>query len=103
MILGMGERGLTPRQRKFAELLASGSSKVDSFRAAYPSDKRSRATEWQGGKRVARLPQVRAGVERCGPDKRGFHNVVAAVLNCLIQFHSNSVVNRAKSSLETPI
>ena len=64
MILDMGGRGLTSRQRKFAELLASGSSKVDSFRAAYPSDKRSRATEWQGGKRVARLPQVRAEVER---------------------------------------
>lgn len=76
MILGMGERGLTPRQRKFAELLASGSSKVDSFRAAYPSDKRSRATEWQGGKRVARLPQVRAEVERLSL-QRSPHSVAA--------------------------
>jgi hypothetical protein len=64
MILGMGERGLTPRQRRFAELLASGSSKVDSFRAAYPSDKPSKNTEWQSSKRVSRLPQVRAEVER---------------------------------------
>jgi hypothetical protein len=60
----MGGRSLTRQQRLFAELLVSGCSKVEAFRRAYPSDRRSRTTEWQGGKRVAGLQQVRDEVQR---------------------------------------
>lgn len=64
MILGMGTRGLTHKQRKFAELLASGCTKVDAFRQAYPSDRRGQATAYEGSKRVARHPAVAAEVQR---------------------------------------
>jgi hypothetical protein len=64
MILGMGTRGLTSKQRRFAELLAGGSTKAGAFREAYPSDRRGKGTEWEGAKRVARLPQVAAEVQR---------------------------------------
>jgi hypothetical protein len=37
---------------------------VEAFRRAYPSDRRSRTTEWQGGKRVAGLQQVKDEVQR---------------------------------------
>jgi hypothetical protein len=60
----MGARGLTSKQRRFAELLAAGSTKVDAFRQAYPSDRRGKGTEWEGANRVARLPQVAAEVQR---------------------------------------
>jgi hypothetical protein len=60
----MGERDMTFKQRRFAELLASGCSKVEAFRRAYPSDQRGKGTEWEGAKRVARLPKVAAEVER---------------------------------------
>jgi len=64
IIRGMGGRSLTHQQRLFAELLASGCTKVEAFRRAYPSNQRSKTTEWQGGKRVAGLPQVQDEVKR---------------------------------------
>jgi hypothetical protein len=60
----MGARGLTAKQQRFAELLASGSTKVDAFRQAYPSDRRGKGTAWEGSKRVARHPAVAAEVQR---------------------------------------
>jgi hypothetical protein len=55
---------LTAKQQRFAELLASGSTKVGAFRQAYPSEGRSKGTEWEGAKRVARHPAVAAEVQR---------------------------------------
>jgi hypothetical protein len=60
----MSERGLTFKQRRFAELVASGSTKVEAFRRAYPSDRRGKGTEREGAKRIARMPKVQAEVER---------------------------------------
>ena len=60
----MGARSLTSKQQRFAELLAGGSTKVDAFRQAYPSDRRGKATAWEGAKRVARHPAVAAEVQR---------------------------------------
>jgi hypothetical protein len=60
----MGARGLTAKQQRFAELLASGTTKVDAFRQAYPSDRRGKGTAWEGAKRVARHPAVAAEVQR---------------------------------------
>jgi hypothetical protein len=60
----MGERGLTFKQRKFAELLAGGSTRVAAFREAFPSAGRSKGTEYEGAKRVGRLPKVAAEVQR---------------------------------------
>jgi hypothetical protein len=60
----MSERGLTFKQTRFAELVASGCSKVEAFRQAYPSDRRGRGTASEGAKRVARLPKVQAEVQR---------------------------------------
>jgi hypothetical protein len=60
----MGARSLTSKQRRFAELLASGCTKVDAFRQAYPSGQRTKGTEWEGAKRVARHPAVAAEVQR---------------------------------------
>src|SRR6516225_6541953 len=64
MILCMGERGLTFKQRQFAALVASGSTKVDAFRRAYPGGPRSRGTEWEAAKRVSRAPKVKAEICR---------------------------------------
>jgi hypothetical protein len=72
----MGSRGLTAKQRRFAELLASGSTKVDAFRRAYPSDRRGKATAWEGSKRVARHPAVAAEVQRLAL-LRSPHDMVA--------------------------
>ena len=60
----MGARALTAKQQRFAELLASGSTKVGAFRQAYPSERRGKGTEWEGAKRVARHPAVAAEVQR---------------------------------------
>lgn len=60
----MGVRALTPKRRKFAELVAGGSSRVEAFRQAFPSDCRGRGTERTGSKRVARQPAVIAEIER---------------------------------------
>jgi hypothetical protein len=61
----MGERGLTRKQQHFAVLVAGGSSKAAAFRTAYPSAAgRATSTEWQGGKKIARLPKVAAEVRR---------------------------------------
>jgi hypothetical protein len=60
----MGARSLTSKQRRFAELLAGGCTKVHAFRQAYPSDRRGKGTEWEGAKRVARHPAVVAEVQR---------------------------------------
>ena len=60
----MGVKGLTFKQQRFAELVASGHTKAESFRVAYPSTQRGKRTVWEGAKRVARLPKVAAEVER---------------------------------------
>jgi hypothetical protein len=60
----MGGRGLTHKQQKFVEFLVAGCTKVEAFRRAYPSDRRSKGTEWEGAKRVARLPKVQAEIQR---------------------------------------
>jgi hypothetical protein len=60
----MGERGLTYKQQRFAELVAGGCSKVEAFRRAYPSDRRGKATESEGAKRVAHIPKVMAEIQR---------------------------------------
>jgi hypothetical protein len=60
----MGERALTSKQKKFAELLAGGSSKVAAFRGAYPGGPRTKGTEWVQAKRTARMPRVAAEVHR---------------------------------------
>jgi hypothetical protein len=60
----MGGRGLTHKQQKFVEFLVAGCTKVEAFRRAYPSDRRSKGTEWEGAKRVARLPKVIEAVQR---------------------------------------
>jgi hypothetical protein len=60
----MGERALTSKQKKFAQLLAGGSSKVAAFRGAYPGGPRTKGTEWVQAKRTARVPRVAAEVHR---------------------------------------
>ena len=67
---------LTAKQQRFDELLASGSTKVDAFRQAYPSAGRSKGTEWEGAKRVARHPAVAAEVQRLAL-LRSPHDMVA--------------------------
>ena len=51
-------------QKKFAALLAAGSSKVDAYRGAYPGGPRTKETEWVQAKRTARVPKVAAEVQR---------------------------------------
>jgi hypothetical protein len=60
----MGERPLTGKQQRFAELVAGGASKSDAFRRAYPSDLRGKATVWAGAQKVAAVPKVAAEVQR---------------------------------------
>ena len=60
----MGERGLTYKQQRFAELVASGCTNVGAFRSVYPSIRRGKATESEGAKRIAHLPKVVAEVQR---------------------------------------
>ena len=60
----MGERGLTYKQQRFAELVASGCTNVGAFRSVYTSVRRGKATESEGAKRVAHLPKVVAEVQR---------------------------------------
>jgi hypothetical protein len=61
----MEERGLTSKQRRYAALVASGSTKVQAFRVAYPSVAgRTQASEWEGAKRVGRVPKVKAEICR---------------------------------------
>ena len=72
----MGARELTAKQQRFAELLASGSTKVGAFRQAYPSERRGKGTEWEGAKRVARHPAVAAEVQRLSL-LRSPHDMVA--------------------------
>jgi hypothetical protein len=60
----MGERALTRKQKKFAELIAGGSSKVAAYRGAYPGGPRTKGTEWVQAKRTASVPKVAAEVQR---------------------------------------
>ena len=57
---GRSSRGLTPKQRKFARLVASGESYAASYATAYSANNSSKSTIQSEGSRTASLPHVAA-------------------------------------------
>ena len=66
---GKSNKSLTPKQRKFARMVASGESYAASYATAYAANKSSKSTIQSEGSRTAGLPHVTAYIEELQRDK----------------------------------
>ena len=66
---GKSNKALTPKQRKFARMVASGESYASSYATAYAANKSSKSTIQSEGSRTANLPHVSAYIEELQRDK----------------------------------
>ena len=64
-----GGKSLTPKQRKFARLVAGGDTFSGAYAKAYQADKSSKSTIQSEASRLAALPHVSASIRALQADK----------------------------------